>query len=90
MGKERTLYYRRVKWSAVGPHNLQKYVDRAHRRLNTTALRTFVYNEGQIQGINFKHERKPGLSLIHVTYYGPPAAHFTGAGTCSGATGGNG
>jgi hypothetical protein len=71
MGRERTLYYRRVHWFATGTHNLQTYIDRAHGRLNTTALRTFDYHEGQLQGINYHQNGNPGASLLHVTYYVP-------------------
>ncbi len=35
MGKERTLYYRRVRWLSNGDHELQVYANRAHRRLRT-------------------------------------------------------
>ncbi|MBI9020431.1 MAG: hypothetical protein JEZ10_04155 [Verrucomicrobia bacterium] len=71
MGKERTFYYRRVNWLTPNSHDLQKYVDLAHNKLNTTALRTFPHNEGQLQGINYKHNSKHKLSLLHITYYVP-------------------
>ncbi len=71
MGKERTLYYRRVRWLSNGGHELQAYTDRAHRRLRTTAQRTFDYRDGQLQGIKYHHERGASASFLHITYYVP-------------------
>jgi hypothetical protein len=69
MGKERTLYYRRVAWFKPGNQNLQAFVDRAHQQLNSTALRTFDYHDGELQGINCRTSN--GHTLVHVTYYVP-------------------
>ncbi len=68
--KYRTFFYRRVSWNGNHLQDLESHLKLAHEELQTTADRTFEYNEGgEIQGISYE-VRDSGL-FCHVTAYVP-------------------
>lgn len=73
MPKLRTMYYRRATWLGAGPGHgdLQSLIDGIHRRLNTTAARTFGYKDGELQGVKIDGEGRPRCTLLHIAYYVP-------------------
>ena len=73
MPKLRTMYYRRATWLGAGPGHgdLQSLIDGIHRRLNTTAARTFGHKDGELQGVKIDGERRPRCTLLHIAYYVP-------------------
>lgn len=58
--KKKTLYYRRVVWKDNQSRSLEALMKQAHAQLSTTAERTFVYNEVQIQGV-YEESRQTGF-----------------------------
>ena len=65
----RTVTYRRASWDPPSQETLQHVVKRIHRRLDTTAARTFHYQNGLISGLAW--EERDGVFLGHVAQYSP-------------------
>ncbi|MEW5894454.1 MAG: hypothetical protein AB1650_01665 [Candidatus Omnitrophota bacterium] len=66
--KKKTLFYRRAIWQNKH-ESLQRLLAEAHHQYGTTAQRSFIYSDGEIQGAYIKIDN--ASIFCQVTYYVP-------------------